>query len=78
MDWERDEENPIREFTLYCGFSEMDLLTKGIEQLYKAISEGQKIAGMEDLSDMDQESKEDFRNAINELKEELEGLWESV
>jgi len=53
MDWERHEENLDREFTLYCNFTELELLSRGLEQLSNAFTEGQEIAGMGDLSDMD-------------------------
>ena len=78
MDWKRDEKNLDREFTLYCNHIEMNVLTTGIEQLDKAISEGQEIAHRGDLSDMDEESKEEFRTDITEMKEQLKNLWEGI
>ncbi len=83
MDWEKDDaakdpKSLAREYTLYCNFVELELLTTGIEHLHKSISEGQEIACQGDLSDMDKESKEDYLNALIDLEDEFKKLWEIV
>ncbi len=83
MDWEKDDAvkdpaSSAREFTLHCNFTELELLTTGIVQLHKAISEGQEIAYKGDLTDMDKESKDDYFGALIDLEDEFKKLWEVV
>ncbi len=83
MDWEKDDsfknrKNIAREFTLHCNFTELELLTTGIEHLHKSISEGQEIAYKGDFSDLGKESKEEYLIDIIRLEDEFEKLWEIV